>query len=148
MKFADREVEGYSLFKTGIRPEWEDEANKYGGEIFCRKTFKPRDFDEIYETLLLGLIEETIYPEDEVCGCRIVDKNKGGRPAYRVEVWFRSQGNVSFGINSIAFESKYVFGCLDGKQREVIQNNVRSCLRRHILTEFRAHGDAMSSFLL
>lgn len=123
MRFADREVEGYSLFKSGIRPEWEDGANRHGGEIFCRKAFEPRDLDEIYETLLLGLIGETIDPENELCGCRIVDKSRAGRPVYRVEVWFKTQ---------------------DHKLKEEIESNVKDCLRRNILTEFRAHGSAIS----
>ena len=123
MKFADRDVEGYSLFKKGIRPEWEDKLNKNGAEIFCRKMFDPRDLDEIYELLCLGLIGETIDPEDEVCGIRIVDKSRGARPMYRVEVWFKRQ---------------------DEKTKEAIQANVRDCLRRNILTDYRKHSQMLS----
>ena len=38
-KFKDRTVESFSLFKKGIKPEWEDAANRTGAEWFCRKTF-------------------------------------------------------------------------------------------------------------
>ena len=38
-KFANRSVESFSLFKKGIKPEWEDAANRTGAEWFCRKMF-------------------------------------------------------------------------------------------------------------
>ena len=38
-KFKDRTVESFSLFKKGVKPEWEDAANRTGAEWFCRKTF-------------------------------------------------------------------------------------------------------------
>lgn len=118
MKFTDREIEGYSLFKQGIKPEWEDVKNKSGGEICCRKSFESSDLDEIYEALLLGLIGETIDPDDQICGCRFVDKSRGSRVMYRVEVWFKST---------------------DEKLKETVQNNVAKCLNKDILTDYRAH---------
>ena len=37
-QFVDgRRVDGLSMFKKGIRPEWEDSANIDGGEYMCRK---------------------------------------------------------------------------------------------------------------
>ena len=90
-KFADRTVDGFSLFKSGIRPEWEDSANAHGGEWSCRKGMKPSELDGHWESVLLGLIGETIDAGDEVCGARIVDKSKGDRPIYRLELWFRGQ---------------------------------------------------------
>lgn len=125
MKFADREIEGYSLFKTGIRPEWEDEANKKGGEFFCRKTFSSKDLDDIYENLLLGLIGETIDPENYICGCRVVDKSARTRVLYRVEVWFKE---------------------VDEEKKKILQQNIRSCLGQDILHEYRPHGEAMRKF--
>lgn len=89
--FADRAVDGFSLFKSGIRPEWEDPQNMRGGEYFVRKNFNARDLNEYWELMCLGLIGETIDPSDEVCGARIVDKTRGDRPMYRLEIWFKSQ---------------------------------------------------------
>lgn len=31
-KFTNRSVSSFSVFKEGIKPEWEDEANAHGGE--------------------------------------------------------------------------------------------------------------------
>ena len=44
-----------------------------------------------WETLLLGLIGEAIDWDDEITGMRLVNKSKGERAIYRIEVWFRSQ---------------------------------------------------------
>ena len=38
-RFANRQVESFSLFKKNIKPEWEDQMNRNGAEWFARKTF-------------------------------------------------------------------------------------------------------------
>ena len=38
-RFSNRSVESFSLFKKGIKPEWEDPANRAGAEWFCRRNF-------------------------------------------------------------------------------------------------------------
>jgi len=40
-RFSNRIVESFSLFKKGIKPEWEDPANRAGAEWFCRRPFTP-----------------------------------------------------------------------------------------------------------
>jgi translation initiation factor 4E len=59
----DRIIESFSIFKEGIAPEWEDAANKYGGEWNLRKSGRqgsPDDVDEWWANLVLGLVGETI----------------------------------------------------------------------------------------
>lgn len=88
-RFANRTVEGFSLFKKNINPEWEDAANRTGAEWFCRKQFPLLQLDELWLHLALGLVGETIDPADELCGVRIVDKSVNSRMMYRLELWFR-----------------------------------------------------------
>lgn len=89
-----RTIDAFSLFKKGIKPAWEDPANKSGGELLCRKTMSVDALDTYWENLVLGLIGETIDEQDEICGCRVVDKSKkGNRMMFRLEIWTRS-GNV------------------------------------------------------
>jgi Eukaryotic initiation factor 4E len=93
-----RSIEAFSIFKKGIRPEWEDAANRSGSELTCRKTFQPDKLDLYWENLVLALIGETIDDGDEICGCRVVDKSsvkgKGpNRTMYKIELWLRS-GNA------------------------------------------------------
>jgi hypothetical protein len=92
-----RTIEAFSVFKKGIKPEWEDIANKSGGELVCRKTMTSDQLDIYWENLVLGLIGETIDEADEVCGCRVVDKSKKGssRTMFRLELWTRSSSEVT-----------------------------------------------------
>ena len=78
----------------GIKPAWEDPANKKGGELLCRKTMTVDALDTYWENLVLGLIGETVDEQDEICGCRVVDKSKkGNRMMFRLEIWTRT-GNA------------------------------------------------------
>jgi hypothetical protein len=87
-----RTIDGYSLFKKGIRPEWEDLANRSGSEYTCRRTMTVEMVDLYWENLVMALVGETIDENDEICGCRVVDKSKKGnsRTTFRLELWLRS----------------------------------------------------------
>ena len=56
----------------------------------------PELVDVYWENLVLGFIGETIEENDEICGCRVVDKfkvkgkNSAGNPNYRLEIWFKT----------------------------------------------------------
>ncbi|KAJ1457005.1 eukaryotic translation initiation factor 4E-like 1 [Pelagophyceae sp. CCMP2097] len=95
----DRIIESFSIFKEGIAPEWEDAANKYGGEWNLRKSGRqgsPDDVDEWWANLVLGLVGETIDIGDHITGARVVDKSngKGAHPVYRVELWLRTKDDA------------------------------------------------------
>jgi len=83
-----QEVEAISLFRKGIRPEWEDMRNMHGGELFIRKQMNIAQLDQWWEGLVLGAIGETLDPADTLCGVRIADKSSKGKIMYRVEIWF------------------------------------------------------------
>lgn len=90
-KVGDRVIESLSLFKAGIRPEWEDKANRAGGEWFIRKSMPLPYLDEVWKKLVLGMIGETLDAGDEITGARVVDKSARGKPMYRLELWFRTK---------------------------------------------------------
>ena len=85
-------LDGFSVFKKGIRPEWEDAANRSGAELVARKTMRVEECDVYWENLVLALIGETMDEGDEICGGRIVDKSKRGNPRtlFKIEIWLRS----------------------------------------------------------
>lgn len=121
--FPDRKIESYSMFKKGIKPEWEDPANGKGGEIFVRGYLTSENLDKYWELLCLGLIGETIDPEDEICGIRIVDKTricykKETIPFYRIELWFRNN---------------------DQEKIKIITENTCTLLEGNVLNEYRTH---------
>ena len=82
-------VSDYHLFKRGIRPVWEDEANKKGGKWILR--LKKGVADRYWEELLLAILgDQFAEAGEEVCGAvlsvrsgedvlSIWTKNDGGR---------------------------------------------------------------------
>lgn len=60
-------VSDYHIFKDGIRPVWEDEANRKGGKWIVR--LKKGVADRYWEELLLAIIgDQFMEAGDEVCG--------------------------------------------------------------------------------
>lgn len=93
-----KRVEEYSLFKKGIEPKWEDDANKSGGEWFIRQTLDMDVLDMYWQNLVMGCIGESIEDGadasrcggDVVNGARVVDKGKG-YPVFRLELWINTR---------------------------------------------------------
>jgi len=91
-----RPVSSLMFFREGVRPEWEDPANREGGHIHFQ--FRPNiaagNLDEFWNNLVLALIGNTLEPLDGeylpvVQGLRLVDKVSTSRPGgVRYEVWF------------------------------------------------------------
>jgi len=60
-------VSDYHIFKHGVRPVWEDEANKRGGKWIIR--LKKGVADRYWEDLLLAIVgDQFMEASDEVCG--------------------------------------------------------------------------------
>lgn len=79
----------YHLFKSGVRPEWEDSQNKYGGR--WHYTFKNgKANDEVWLNLMLGAIGEMLEDEsdNEVMGV-VINIRKA---FWRVGLWTRTAG--------------------------------------------------------
>ena len=99
-----RNIDGFSIFKKGILPAWEDPANKNGCELRINKGITNLDIlDLIWENVLLGVIGEIIEEYDEICGCRVTDKSKVGRGSSRslfnIHIWIKtSNPNI---VNSV-----------------------------------------------
>jgi translation initiation factor 4E len=55
------------IFKDGIRPVWEDQANRDGGKWILR--LKKGLAHRYWEALLLALVGEQFEDSDELCGC-------------------------------------------------------------------------------
>ncbi|KIW13577.1 hypothetical protein PV08_08766 [Exophiala spinifera] len=82
-------VSDYHIFKDGIRPVWEDEANKRGGKWIVR--LKKGVADRYWEELLLAIVgDQFMEAGEEVCGAvlsvrsgedvlSVWTKNDGGR---------------------------------------------------------------------
>lgn len=65
-----RQGHDYAVFKQGIRPMWEDDANKMGGRwlISLDKKQRNSDLDRFWLDVVLLLIGENFEHSDEICG--------------------------------------------------------------------------------
>ncbi|RDW93083.1 eukaryotic translation initiation factor 4E [Aspergillus mulundensis] len=86
-------VSDYHIFKKGIRPVWEDEANKKGGKWIVR--LKKGVADRYWEDLLLAMIgDQFAEASDEVCGA--VLSVRSGEDV--LAVWTRIDGGRNIKI--------------------------------------------------
>ena len=111
----------YHVFKNGIKPMWEDPANKQGGKWFAiiRKKF----IDRCWENLLLALVGEQFIVGDELTG--VVIRNRSTKSV--VSVWTRTSGN------------------------ENLKNRIRDSMRRVMQLpqgtpiEYRKHAESLNA---
>lgn len=76
----------YSMFKQGIRPMWEDDANKKGGRwlISLEKKQRNNELDRFWLEVLLCMIGEAFNEfSDDVCGAVVNIRPKGDK----IGVW-------------------------------------------------------------
>ncbi|XP_055868780.1 eukaryotic translation initiation factor 4E type 2-like isoform X1 [Biomphalaria glabrata] len=59
----------YHLFKEGIRPMWEDDANKHGGKWIIR--LKKGLASRCWENLIMAMLGEQFMVGEEICGAVI-----------------------------------------------------------------------------
>ncbi|XP_037720548.1 eukaryotic translation initiation factor 4E1 [Drosophila subpulchrella] len=74
----------YSLFKKGIQPMWEDDANKYGGRwVINMGRGSKLELDKLWLDVLLILIGEAFEHTEEVCGAVINLRGKSNK----ISIW-------------------------------------------------------------
>ena len=59
--------------------------------MFCSLSTVLAPQDDFWQNLVLGMIGETIDPNDDICGARVVDKSTAQRNMYRLELWFKKK---------------------------------------------------------
>ncbi|KAI0088980.1 translation initiation factor eIF4e [Irpex rosettiformis] len=86
----------YHLFKSGIKPMWEDEANANGGKWVLTMKNNPQLLDRCWAWLAMALVGEDLDEGDEICGAVVSLRSK----VDRIQLWTRSKDDVEK-INSI-----------------------------------------------
>lgn len=113
----------YSLFKKGVRPMWEDIANKKGGRwmITVNRNSGRGDVDNLWLDVILCLIGEAFDHSDQICGAVINNRSK----CYKISIW--------------TSDAKSEEGCIE------IGNKLKDSLRldRQALS-YQSHSDSMS----
>ncbi|XP_012273019.1 eukaryotic translation initiation factor 4E-1A isoform X3 [Orussus abietinus] len=89
----------YSMFKQGILPMWEDEANKNGGRWLINLDRKQRvDLDHFWLEILLCMIGEAFNEySDDICGAVVNVRPKGDKLGVWTADAQRSQSVMEIG---------------------------------------------------
>ncbi|PWW76908.1 eukaryotic translation initiation factor 4E [Tuber magnatum] len=83
----------YHLFKTGVRPEWEDPQNKHGGKwAYQFKDKRGVPIDELWLNVILAAIGETLESDKdkEIMGA-VVNVRKA---FFRIGLWTKTTGGA------------------------------------------------------
>lgn len=113
----------YHLFREGVKPEWEDEANSKGGKWFCTIKKNP-EINDLWLRILLSAIGETLEDENSdneevngvVLGCR-----KG---IYRFGVWTKTTDEVA--VKAIGTKLKKILNLKETDRLDFNSHNVTS----------------------
>tara|TARA_B100001989_G_scaffold200828_2_gene149264 strand:+ start:243 stop:863 length:621 start_codon:yes stop_codon:yes gene_type:complete len=82
--YCDNErVVAYSIFKDGIKPQWEDERNASGCEWGCRQELDKEYVSEVWKHVVASMVCGDL----NVLGARVVNKNTHIRNITKIEVW-------------------------------------------------------------
>lgn len=113
----------FHLFKAGVKPVWEDAANREGGKWIVR--LKKGLASRIWENLVLAMLGEQFMVGDEICGAVCSVRNQEDI----VSLWNRTA------------------------KEEGITNRIRDTMRRTLnlppntVLEYKPHDDCLKSRL-
>jgi translation initiation factor 4E len=93
----------YHVFRTGIRPLWEDEQNRQGGKWVIR--VKKNATCKLWEDLLLAVIGQVFCLPDEINGCVLSVRSHEDV----ISLW-NSHSEVNIGYNQISQTLREVMG--------------------------------------
>jgi translation initiation factor 4E len=80
----------YHVFKSGIKPMWEDPANSNGGKWVLTMKNNPALLDRCWNWLTMALVGEELEDGDEICGAVVSLRTK----VDRIQLWTRSKDDV------------------------------------------------------
>ena len=79
----EQRVTTLSMFKTDILPQWEDPANKLGGDFNMKVNCDREKTKDIWNNLVLDIVSGTFPHSERLTGIRLVDKVK----FLKIEAW-------------------------------------------------------------
>ena len=87
-----RTISSFSLFKNGIRPEWEDAQNQHGFTCSLRGSFTETTINTLWNDLLLEAVRGGL--AEHIQGIQITQKCSRRMPSAKIDVWCSKEGAV------------------------------------------------------
>lgn len=110
----------YHLFKEGIRPMWEDDANKHGGKWILR--LKKGLASRCWENLIMAILGEQFMVGEEICGAVI---------------------SIRFQDDILSLWNRTTDQHITSKIRDTLQRVLS--LPSNTIMEYKAHTDSIKS---
>eukprot|EP00750_Incisomonas_marina_P007316 INCI14798.1.p1 GENE.INCI14798.1~~INCI14798.1.p1 ORF type:complete len:230 (-),score=27.67 INCI14798.1:164-784(-) len=88
-------IRALSVFKKGVRPEWEAKGNAGGGFFALKRLNNLRQLDALYEALAVGVVGGSADRHNVINGIRVVDKSARGRCNYKLEIWLAGCSQIA-----------------------------------------------------
>lgn len=118
-------VIAYSLFRAGVRPEWEDVVNHKGSEWGCRELLDRSAFQAFWDIYILAAIGEQI---PHCVGVRAINKCNRSRSMHKLEVWLDRHDLISaYATRKVlldlapSFSTKFTLMLHDVKQSQALE---------------------------
>jgi translation initiation factor 4E len=84
-KIGVENLSSMRLFRKGVKPMWEDEANVNGGRLIVDiPVFSKTNIDTIWANTMAFCISNEI---DDICGCVCNEKS----PVYKISIWIGNE---------------------------------------------------------
>ena len=81
-------INALSLFMANVKPEWEDEVNKQGGEFRISFCASLKTLQKLWERAVFDIVSRNFVEIDLLAGIRFLDKSTDRRPSnFRIEIW-------------------------------------------------------------
>ena len=80
------------MFKYGICPKYEDEANKQGGDFNVFVSSSCGKLKELWETFVFEIVTQNFIGLEHLTGIRLTEKND----SWKIEFWFTFGDYIHF----------------------------------------------------
>ena len=104
-------ISGMSLFQHRIKPEWEDDVNKHGGELKINFKSNLPFLQKIWEKLVFSVVTDTFDNAQMLSGIRLLDKSVSGREnIFRIEIWTKFDNSQASLVQALQshLETEYI----------------------------------------
>lgn len=130
-------VSDYHFFREGIRPVWEDDANRKGGKWIMR--LKKGVCDRYWEDLLMAMVGDQFNEaSDEVCGAVLSVRAQEDV----LSIWTKNDGGRNVKIRFVISESRHIFLIANISNSETVKRVLN--LPGDTIIVWKSHDDSIA----
>ena len=136
-------ISGMSLFQHRIKPEWEDDVNKNGGELKINFRSNLEFLQKIWEKLVFSVVTDSFDNAQMLSGIRLLDKSVSGRENnFRIEIWTKFDNSQGALVQDLQWhlETEYVQKMIDDPHTRPVNNRTEEQVAAQWISSFTNHS--------